>query len=319
MRKRSASTAGRARTPRRFALAAWLGLGLGLLIAACSNEQAAPPPGPEASPLLYEVTGPEGAVEGWLLGTIHALPEGTRWRTPATQRVIAQADYLVVEISAPGDAAAREAFMALSSSTGLPPLTERIGPQWRSQLGKLAEAAGTSLDAFATTETWAAALILAQATRPGDPANGVDRALIADFADREVRELEGAARQLRIFDELAPADQRALLESVIEDFGDGIDQAGELRTAWLTGDAARIEQATRTGMMADPELREAILVARNRAWAVQVGKVLGDPERPLIAVGAAHLVGPEGLAALLEAQGFDTRPLNPASAQPPVR
>jgi uncharacterized protein YbaP (TraB family) len=257
------------------------------------------------------VSGPDGAVEGWLFGTIHALPGGTQWRTPAIQGIIEQADYLVVEIAAPGDPASREAFLALSTSPALPPLAERIDPALRGGLRDLASAAGTPLEAFTATETWAAALVLAQAMRSGDPANGVDRALIEDFAARRVIELEGSARQLGIFDRLAPEDQRALLESVIADHGDGIDQSDELRAAWLAGDAARLEEATREGMMEDPELREALLVERNRVWAGRLREALGEMPRPLVAVGAAHLVGADGLAALLERQGFAVRRLSP--------
>ncbi|MFN9631956.1 MAG: hypothetical protein ACK554_00350, partial [Erythrobacteraceae bacterium] len=48
------------------------------------EEAAGPPP----SPLLYESASADGAVEGWMLDTIHALPPGTKWRTPEIARVI---------------------------------------------------------------------------------------------------------------------------------------------------------------------------------------------------------------------------------------
>ena len=56
-----------------------LGLALALLLAACdSTPDAAKPDGPH--PALWEITDSAGAVEGWLFGTIHALP--TAWFDP---------------------------------------------------------------------------------------------------------------------------------------------------------------------------------------------------------------------------------------------
>jgi uncharacterized protein YbaP (TraB family) len=77
----------------------------------------------------------------------------------------------------------------------------------------------------------------------------------------------------------------------------------------LAGDAATIEASTREGFLADPALREALLTARNRRWVAALLPVLEQPARPLVAVGTAHLVGPEGLVALLEAEGFTIRRL----------
>ena len=53
---------------------------------------------PEPSPALWEVTGPDGA-QGWLFGTIHSLPEGARWRTPAVDEALARSSLLVVEVA----------------------------------------------------------------------------------------------------------------------------------------------------------------------------------------------------------------------------
>lgn len=283
-----------------------------LLAAGCSDvpgepaEGAAPP-----APLLYEIASADGSVEGWMVGTIHALPAFARWRTPAIEEASNRADLLVVEIAAlDDDAALARTFASLSRSPGLPPLAERLPPDLRPALAALMERGGFDAAQFAGTETWAAALTLARIDAVGDPANGVDRALITDFAGRRVRELEGGPAQLAIFDRLPEAQQRAMLAAVVRDSAATAKDPERLQRAWLAGDAKTIEASTREGVLADPAVREALLMARNRRWAAALGPLLAEAPRPLIAVGTAHLVGPEGLAALLEAQGYRVRRLS---------
>ena len=70
-----------------------------------------------------------------------------------------------------------------------------------------------------------------------------------------------------------------------------------------------LEDATTRGIMADPELREALLVGRNRAWTQPLLEALKARGKPLVAVGTAHLVGPDGLVALLQERGYTVSPL----------
>ena len=282
-----------------------------LLLAGCSDapgEAAADSTPP--SPLLYELASADGTVEGWMLGTIHALPDGTKWRTDAIGRVVDSADLLVVEIAALNDPAkTARVFSGMSRTSGLPPLDQRLPADLKPRLSALLEDGDLSPGQFAEVETWAAAIMLAQIGATGDPANGVDRALLADFAMRQVRELEGAATQLAIFDLLPEAQQRTMLAAVVRDSETARKDPARLQRAWLAGDAATIEQSTREGFLADPALREALLTGRNRRWMEQIAPLLKDGPRPLIAVGTAHLVGPDGLAALLEAEGYTIRRL----------
>jgi len=279
------------------------------LAAGCSNapdspaEGAAPP-----APLLYEIASADGSVEGWMVGTIHALPAFVRWRTPAIDMAASSADLLVVEIAQLGDGAGiARTFASLASTPGLPPLAERLPEELRPRLAALLLRGDFEPEDFAATETWAAALTLARVDAAGDPANGVDRALIAEFEDRRVRELEGAGAQLAIFDRLPEAQQRAMLAAVVRDSVAAAKDPERLQRAWLAGDARTIEASTREGVLADPGVREALLVARNRRWAAALRPLLAEAPRPLIAVGAAHLVGPDGVPALLEAQGYRVR------------
>ena len=284
---------------------------LALLLAGCGEapEQAEAGAVP-ANPLVYEIASTDGAVEGWMLGTIHALPDGTRWRTTAIARIIDTADVLVVEI---GELKGRDEgpsiYFSLAQSPGLPPLEARLPPELHPQLAAMLERGGMEPDDFTEQETWAAAIALARIDATGDPANGVDRAVIDAFDGRPVRELEGLRGQLSIFDRLPESAQAAMLAAVVRESEATRKDPARLQRAWLAGDAATIEQSTREGFLADPVLHEALLAGRNRRWAAQIGPLLKATPRPLIAVGTAHLVGPEGLAALLEAQGYRLRRL----------
>ncbi|HSJ78139.1 MAG TPA: TraB/GumN family protein [Erythrobacter sp.] len=281
-----------------------------LALAACSDAADKGADRPPANPLFYEIASADGMVEGWMVGTIHALPDGVRWKTPRIAEAINSADVLVVEIAALEDRDKTAAtFAELGTSPAQPPLDSRIPATLSAPLAVLLDRGGIDLNHFASTETWAAAIMLAQIGATGDPANGVDRALIRDFAGRPVQELEGVRGQLAIFDRLPEASQRNMLAAVIREAEAGRDDPTRLQRAWLSGDAAVIEEATRTGILADPALREALLTGRNRDWVTAILPMLEAGPRPLIAVGTAHLVGADGLASLLQAQGYRVRRL----------
>lgn len=283
----------------RIALAA----AAALLLVACGEGASAPEPPP--SPPFYEIASADGEVEGWLLGTIHALPGEVEWRTEPIDDAIAQADVLVMEVAGLDDADGHaRLFARLSAAPEQPPLASKVAPPLRGQLADMLVAGDLDPASFARTDTWAAAIMLAQVVRHGDSANGVERKLAAAFAGRPVSELEGVERQLALFDALPEQDQRDMLAAVVAGFPEAQADPGRLARMWRSGDLAAIEAETTSGMLADPELYEALLEGRNRAWTVQLVPMLQAQPRPLIAVGAAHLVGPDGLAAMLEARGY---------------
>jgi len=273
---------------------------LALGLAACGEPERE---WPAPSPALWEVSD-AGGPRGWLFGTIHALPDGVEWRTPTLDAAIGEAGVLVVEIGGLGDAeAARTAFGAVSTSAGLPPVLERVDPGDRAALAAALERAGLEEGDLADTESWAAALRIANAAREGEAGNGVDRALLAQGLP--VVALESLAGQYALFDGLAEEDQAVLLAAVAREAGTGQERV--LAEAWLTGDLATIEREAETGAMADPELRETLRDGRNRAWARRVERLLAEDRRPLVAVGAAHMLGEEGLPALLAGRGYTVR------------
>jgi uncharacterized protein YbaP (TraB family) len=275
-----------------------LALFAALALAACGKPEP-------AKPALWRVEGSNGEL-AWLFGTIHALPEPVDWRTARIEAALAASDRLMLEVAAVGDGAEiGRNFARLGNSPGLAPLPMRLSPEDRGELKSGLAEAGLASGALDGLETWAAALALQQAVAAReqiDSANGIDRALVRGWT-KPVEEFEGAAAQLAIFDRLAEDDQRALLLAVLRG-GDAGEEAGRLARAWARGDMAQIGREVEGDFLADPELREALLVSRNRAWAAKLEASLQHGARPFVAVGAAHLAGPEGLPALLSAKGY---------------
>jgi uncharacterized protein len=268
-----------------------------LLLAACGEPARE---WPEPSPALWEVTAP-GGQQGWLFGTIHSLPTGARWRTPALDEALAQAGVVVVEIAELGDAnKATGNFNRFSRNSGLPPLSERVAPEDRADLADFLRRAGMADDAFSQMDTWGAALTLSNRARTLDRGQNVDLALIG--GGRDVIGLESYEMQYAIFDALPAEDQAGLLMALARDSGSEVARV----EAWLTGDLAALEQASQ-GLLSDPALRQALQTNRNLRWAPEIAALVEAGRRPFVAVGTGHLFGEQSLPALLEARGYAVR------------
>ena len=290
---------------KRIILCIALALSGTLGLTGCGEKTATQAEHSAPLPALWEVASADGTIEGWLFGTIHSLPDGATWETQLLSDTIDDADLLIVEIAALEDKSAMShVFARLARGPGQPPLSRRVPASELAALHAMMRAGSFSDKDFTETESWAAALMLAQGVRGGDPGNGVDRALLRRFRGRPIRELEGAERQLGVFDSLPEQDQRDLLIAVVQEGADNAAETAELARIWRSGDMDLLAQKNTQGLLADPELRSALLVNRNEDWATQLGKLLPGAPPALVAVGAAHMAGPDGLPSLLRQRGY---------------
>ena len=278
-------------------LLAWLAAGF--VLAACSREE--PIEVATTAPALWEIVSPDGE-RGWLFGTIHALPEGTRWQTPVFERAWDDSGRLVLEVPDLGDSESiRDTFSRLALSEGLPPVLSRVPRSRRPRLEDALEERGIDPASLAMFETWAVALTLSQAST--ESGEGVDAQLQSMRGTRAIDGLERTEDQLGAFDRLPEALQQELLLSVLDERDDPDDRRKRAE-AWLSGDLDFLEAETQRGMLANAALREALLVERNSAWLPRVERAIATGTRPFIAVGTAHLLGPDGLPAQLAAKGY---------------
>lgn len=248
----------------------------------------------------------------YLFGTIHVLPPGLNWRSPAFDTVVAQADELVMEV-AEDPAETELAAVASSVMIGKPvPILWRVSPDRREALREMIESVDLTVDVFDSMQTWAAAMTIAVAAiakaYAGEDGSieeltGVEDALRADFtrAGRPISGVETGTEQLGFLSSLPLRSQREMLESMVDAYRAGDpDITAPNEDGWLAGDVDSI-----AAEMAElqPEVYDVLITRRNTAWT---GWLLERMERPgtvLFAVGAGHLAGRDSVQSMLAARG----------------
>ena len=145
----------------------WLRRGLCLLgmaaLAGCETAPAAEVA--SGRPALWQVADRDTKV--YLFGTIHLLPPGYDWHSPALDQALSGSQSLVVEtiVDEKNPQALAAELARLGFRPGLPPLAERISPEKRATLETAIAKTGIPRAAFDRMETWAAAFEPARPTR----------------------------------------------------------------------------------------------------------------------------------------------------------
>lgn len=243
----------------------------------------------------------------YLLGTMHALPRGTDWDDGKVDAAVRAADELVTELSPTELAKAGEVFRALAPRDAPLAMDRRLPTDALARYRAL-EADGGSFGGDALDD-WAVMVLMGQRVALEadlSPDNGVETVLTAKFkaAGKPIGGLETAQAQLMMFETLDPATQRALLTRAASHADTADKEVATLTAAWARGDVAALVREINEDVDAVPAARKALLTDRNARWALWAEQRLARPGTVLMAVGAGHLVGPDGVPAMLEAKGY---------------
>ncbi len=94
-----------------------------------------------------------------------------------------------------------------------------------------------------------------------------------------------------------------ILES-IEELNQIEVMLGELLAVWRKGDEAKMEDLYIKDLKLYPQLYKTLIVDRNNKWMRNIEGYLNGSENTMMVVGAAHLVGADGLVNLLRKRGY---------------
>ena len=263
----------------------------------------------QAEPGLWVAKGPNATV--YLFGTIHVLRKNQAWETPAIANAFAASQELWLEVPDPDNVKAVQDLIAQLGADPQHPLSAKLAPPVLAHLDAVAKSAGMAAGekTLDPMRPWLAAVALEDATLVNagyDPQSGVEPQLLRDAAaaGKPVRGFETLDQQMRYLADLPPATELELLENTLDDFDQGASKLNQLVDAWMSGDAAAIAHATVDELKGPyPELYRTILVQRNEAWAAAIAQMLSESGVKFIAVGAAHLAGPDSVQTALARRG----------------
>jgi uncharacterized protein YbaP (TraB family) len=168
---------------------------------------------------------------------------------------------------------------------------------------------GLPIEPLKRFKPWSLALTLlaAEWQKAGfDAELGLDRHFYerARAENKPVQGLETLEFQISRFDGLPDADQERLLVQTMRELDTQVSDVAKLADAWRSGDVETMERLVLRDLKADPRMYARLLVDRNRDWLPRIDQLASRPGRAFVVVGAAHLIGPDGLLAMLRAVGF---------------
>jgi uncharacterized protein YbaP (TraB family) len=287
------------RIHRRFFVAL-----LPLLFLLCGNALA--------HPAMWQVKSGNSTI--YLFGTVHVLPNDTDWHFPALSQALTQSQTLYLELTDDDQANMTALVMRYGLDTEHP-LSTQLSDSDNAALTRAAQMAG--LPGGAATlqpmKPWLAALTLTVAPlmKAGlDPAEGVDKQLKLQMttAGKPVRGLETAEQQIQFLADMPNGLQLAFLRDTLRDADKDVAELRSLVDAWKRGDVAAIAKLENDELKTEePALYQSLLVQRNTAWAAKIKDMLKQPGTVFVAVGAAHLAGPDSVQAQLAKLGISVQ------------
>ncbi len=261
-----------------------------------------------AEPAMWVIRDKDSTI--YLIGTMHLLRHETEWDASKVKKTVSESSELWLEVADIDDQASVAPIIAQYGIDREKTLSSKLNARQQEKLAKLAATYGVPLASLEPMKPWMAALMFAvlPLQKAGyDPNAGIDRLLKAQ-AEKEGDKIYGfetAEEQVRFFAELPEAEQIAFLEETLGDAEKGMAQLEKLAKAWIDGDNETIGNILVNEFKKEaPAVYEKFLVQRNIAWSEKIAEILKGSGVQQIAVGAAHLAGPDSLQVQLAKRGI---------------
>ena len=258
---------------------------------------------------LWKATARSGGVL-YLVGSVHLLSQDSYPLNPALEIAFKDSDLLVEEADL-GEmgANAQLTFLSRGMLPSTTPLDKVLSPATYALLNKHVEKLALPLEPLKLLKPWMLAQMLEvmQWQKSGfDPELGLDKHFYdqAQSAGKKVQGLETLDFQVSLFDNMTMPEQDQLLAETLKEIDTEQTNRSKLMEAWKAGDAPTVESIVLAALKQDPKLYQRVLVDRNKTWIPQLEALFARKGRAFVVVGAAHLVGPDGVISMLRAKGY---------------
>jgi uncharacterized protein YbaP (TraB family) len=262
----------------------------------------------KAEPAMWVIRDKDSTI--YLIGTLHLLRHEMEWDAARVKKTVTESTDLWLEVANIDDQASVAPIIAQHGIDREKTLSSKLTAAQKEKLAKVAATYSVPVASLEPMKPWMAAMMFAilPLQKAGyDPTAGVDRLLRAQ-AEKEGDKIHGfetAEQQVRFFAEMPETEQIAFLEETLEDAAEGLALLEKLARAWMEGDNETLGNVLVNEVKNEsPAVYEKLLVKRNIAWSRKIAEILQGSGVQQIAVGAAHLAGPDSVQVQLQKLGI---------------
>lgn len=266
----------------------------------------------------------KGGKTSWLYGTLHVARQAWMFPGPQVRDALQAADKVALEMDMLDPDIQRRLMTVLAAPPGQAALPVPLQRRLRAQIDK---ACGGPELAALKPEMQAVTLTVMVGRQAGlEPAFGID-GFLAGYARgiaKPVLSLESPEAQIGLLLQPTPADTAAFVGHALDELDSGrtLPTLQRLAEAWARSDFAELSSYADWCRCVDTEedkqLMRRLIDERNVAMAGELQRRHEAGEQLFMAVGALHMIGDQGLPALLKARGYEVQRIEPATAKPPA-
>jgi len=254
--------------------------------------------------LLYQISGNGLTEASYLYGTIHILPKDKFELSNSLKRAFDASTTIAMEVDLDMSGAEK---IALAQKVLLPDgktLKDFMAAQDYLQLKAYCidslQWSESKFERSSKLKPMFFSSVLIQENMSNMASYEMEFNKMAKKKKKETIGLETIEFQLGLFDQLPMQTQVDMLK---QDYKSDMKNYDTLLACYLREDLETLGKLMAEETSAYPEFNELMLVQRNKSWIAPMRAQM-QKESTFFGVGAAHLSGPDGVVALLRAQGF---------------
>ena len=292
----------------RTFIALLLIVALPVILPNASRAQNAAPV--RANPALWRIH--NGTSTVYLFGSLHILPRGYAWITPAIQAAMGATDRFIFEVPVSDNALKDEKTFIVRNGIlrGRQSLRGLLSPLEYDTYSGVLRRAGLKPEQFERYRPWLASLMLGLAYLHGPDLlslKGADDDIMSYAAShgKSIHYLETPRQQMELLIIGNDTAQLSSLRRLILTLPRSRVQQQELLETWSSGDATEFGSLLAGYFRGSPAAEEILIDRRNRMWMDAITQLLDGSGITMVTVGAAHIGGEKGLLALICGKGYE--------------
>ena len=263
---------------------------------------------------LWKVVSKDSTV--YLLGSVHLLKSDVYPLSQAIEQAFRDSTKLVLEVNLDSLNSPDAQQMILSKAL-LPDgktLNETLSQATYQALRQKVEALGLDIEALKRMKPWflSLSLVVMKMQQLGyDAQHGVDRHFFdrARKTNKEVLGLETADFQINLLDSLPAKTQEESLLQTLKELDQFEREFEQVVHAWAAGHDKQLDNLLLESFKEYPDVYAKLISERNQSWLPKIENHFQGRSKTLVVVGAAHLIGRDGVVELLRQKGYSVEQL----------